>query len=594
MRIDRHSEVKQIWAGGRGFRSRSRCLLAMCLAAILSACGSHGGVNEPTGAAPESTSSAVHLTALEVQTIIAQAATQAQAVGLPVTIAVVDHEGVVLGLFRMGGTPPARPDITIQGGGSGGLDGMVLAAFPAPVQTAAAAAAISKAGTAAFFSTQGNAFSTRSASFIVQEHFPPHVNPSPGGPLFGVQFSQLRCSDVSRTGHPATTANLPLGLSADLGGLPLYKNGTAVGGIGIEGDGIYSADLDPSDFDQSLEEIIAAAGTLGFSAPSGIRGDQILVDGIRIPFSNAEPPASLNTIPYGTFLVQPGTDQIQAPISSPATGFQTLTIGGISGSFDANFPIVASGDLGGLTAPEVTQIIAQAAVQANRTRAAIRNPIGSPARVSITVTDAGGVILGIFRTADAPIFGFDVSAQKARTANFFTRAGAGASLTGAPGAPSLAGYATAMANEGAPLDGSTAFSDRAVGFLSQPIFPPGASANFQFGPLSKPLGQWSVFNTGLQLDALLRNNFLAVVNDCTGLPGLQNGFQIFPGAVPLFRGSTHVGAIGVSGDGVDQDDIIASLGSVGFEAPAGLRSDTRTVRGVRLPYVVFPRNPNLF
>ena len=80
---------------------RYLCSLAfMCLAAVLSACGSHG-LNEPTGAASESTSSAVHLTAGEVQTIIAQAATQAQAVGLPVTIAVVDHEGVVLGVFRM-------------------------------------------------------------------------------------------------------------------------------------------------------------------------------------------------------------------------------------------------------------------------------------------------------------------------------------------------------------------------------------------------------------------------------------------------------------------------------------------------------------
>lgn len=580
MPIDRHSEMKQARIGCVGFCTLARLLVAMCLAAVLAACGSHGGVNEPTGAAPESTSSAVHLTALEVQTIIAQAATQAQAVGLPVTIAVVDHEGVVLGLFRMNGAITA---LTIRGGGSGGLDS------PTPVAGGAQLAAISKAGTAAFFSTQGNAFSTRSASFIVQEHFPPHVNPSPGGPLFGVQFSQLRCSDVSRTGHPATTANLPLGLSADLGGLPLYKNGTAVGGIGIEGNGIYSLDEDPSDFDQSLEEIIAAAGTLGFSAPDGIRGDRILIDGITIPFSNAEPPASQNTIAYATFVGSGGL-QIQPPIASPATGFSPATIGGIPGSVDASFPIQASADPGGLTVPEVTQIIAQAAVQANRTRAAIRNPIGSPARVSITVTDVGGVILGIFRTADAPIFGFDVSAQKARTANFFTRTDAGASLVTA----GLGGYSSAMTNEGMPLNGSTAFSDRAVGFLSQPIFPPAASANFSLGPLSKPLGQWSIFNTGLQFDALNLGNVLSATAPCTGLTQAPNGLQIFPGAVPLFKGTTHVGAIGVSGDGVDQDDIIASLGSVGFEAPAGIRSDTRTVRGVRLPYVVFPRNPNLF
>lgn len=549
----------------------------MCLAAVLSACGSHG-LNEPTGAASESTSSAVHLTAGEVQTIIAQAVTQAQTVGLPATIAVVDHEGVVLGVFRMTG---ATTDLTIRGGGNGGLDN------PTPVPNATDLAAISKAGTAAFLSTQGNAFSTRSASFIVQEHFPPHVNPSPGGPLFGVQFSQLRCSDVSRTDHQASTSNLPLGLSGDLGGLPLYKNGTAVGGIGIEGDGRYTADLDPSDSDQSLEEVIAAAGTLGFSAPSGIQADQILIDGIAIPFSNADPPSGLNTIPFGAL---PGT-VLNPIITSPPTGFSPATIGGIAGSVDPNFsPFIPSPDPGGLTAPEVTQIISQAAIQANRTRAAIRNPLGSPARVSITVTDAGGRILGIFRTTDAPIFGFDVSAQKARTANFFTRTDAGTSLVSA----GLGGYSAAMTNEGMPLNGSTAFSDRAVGFLSQPIFPPAGSLNFSFGPLSKPLGQWSIFNTGLQFDALIIGNVLGAISPCTALTQVRNGFQIFPGAVPLFKGSTHVGAIGVSGDGVDQDDIIAALGSVGFEAPAGMRSDTRIVRGVRLPYVVFPRNPNLF
>ena len=577
--------VEQTGLGLMRLWSCARFLALISLVGMLSACGS-SGLNEPTGAAPESTSATVHLTAGEVQTIIAQAATQAQAVGLPVTIAVVDHEGVVLGSFRMARATTA---ITIRGGGSGLLESLT------PPPALAEFAAISKAGTAAFLSTQGNAFSTRSASFIVQEHFPPHVSPSPGGPLFGVQFSQLRCSDVSRNLHPAATANLPLGLSADPGGLPLYKNGTAVGGIGVEGDGLYSLDRDPSDSDQALEEVIAAAGTLGFSAPTGIRGDRILVDGITIPFANADPPASLNTTPYGSLS---GTE-LQTPVLSPATGFTASTLGGVAGSVDPGIPIVGSADVGGLTAPEVTQLLTQAAVQANRTRAAIRNPLGSPARITITVVDAGGVILGMFRTTDAPIFGFDVSAQKARTANFFTRGDAGLTLQAIP---ALAGYSTAMTNAGVPLDGSTAFTARAVGLMSQPIFPPGASASFSFGPLSKPLGQWSVFNTGVQFDAL---DFLGKVvpgtAPCTipglsavGVPNVSNGFQIFPGSVPLFRGSTHVGAIGVSGDGVDQDELIAAMGSVGFEAPAGMRSDTRTVRGVRLPYVVFPRNPNLF
>src|SRR3546814_10505940 len=49
---------------------------------------------------------------------------------------------------------------------------------------------------------------------------------------------------------------------------------------------------------------------------------------------------------------------------------------------------------------------------------------------------------------------------------------------------------------------------------------------------------------------------------CTTLPDvaagrnrLQNGIQIFPGSVPIYRGGRLVGGIGVSGDGIDQDDM---------------------------------------
>jgi uncharacterized protein GlcG (DUF336 family) len=544
----------------------------------------------------------VHLSAAEAQTIIAQAATQAQALGLPVTIAVLDHEGTVLGVLRMAN---ARADITTNGGGTAGqgLEGATITTLPNGT-TGAAAAAISKAGTAAFFSTQGNAFTTRSASFIIQEHFPPQVNPSPGGPLYGVQLSQLQCSDVSRTApHSANTANLPLGLSGDPGGLPLYKNGTAVGGIGIEGDGVYTIDRDASSTAPTTEEIIAAAGTLGFSAPAGIRGNTILIDGVAIPFANAEPPPSLTTIPFATFVANGGT-LLSPVIDSPPTTFVPMTVRGISGTVDPKFwPPLNSTD-GLLTAADVTQIIGQAAVQAETTRAAIRNPLGSPARVSITVVDTNGAILGIFRTTDAPLFGFDVSAQKARTANFFTRAQAGVELRAAAGVSAqnipvpLPGYATILANEGISLNGSLALTSRTFGFMSQPIYPPGATFPPTVGPLSKPLGVWSVFNTGLQSDALNLPNVLSATTPCALVgPGplgrVPNGFQTFPGSVPLFKTGTHVGAIGVSGDGVDQDDFIAAAGSANFEAQAGIRADNIFVREARLPYVVFPRNPTL-
>src|SRR5262249_48291554 len=182
-----------------------------------------------------------------------------------------------------------------------GLDGIPppsppLPPRPAPQFNAAMFAALSKGGTAAFFSTQGNAFTTRTAGFIIQQHFPPAIANTSSGPLFGVQFSQLPCSDVIPHSDvpqpppvpPAPVAPLPLGLSADPGGLPLYKNGRAAGGVGVEGNGRYTVDLNPTDLDTTDEELIAAAATRGYEAPAFIRGDQILVNGIRFPFSNVD------------------------------------------------------------------------------------------------------------------------------------------------------------------------------------------------------------------------------------------------------------------------------------------------------------------
>jgi hypothetical protein len=53
------------------------------------------------------------------------------------------------------------------------------------------------------------------------------------------------------------------------------------------------------------------------------------------------------------------------------------------------------------------------------------------------------------------------------------------------------------------------------------------------------------------------------------------------------------GAIGISGDGVDQDDLISAAGGNGYSPAAAIRSDQIFVRGVRLPFLKFPRSPNL-
>jgi hypothetical protein len=156
-------------------------------------------------------------------------------------------------------------------------------------------------------------------------------------------------------------------------------------------------------------------------------------------------------------------------------------------------------------------------------------------------------------------------------------------------------YADRALADGLSLDGSVAFSDRAVGFLHRPLFPDGIN-NSAAGPFSTPLSSWSPFNVGLQLD-LIKANLLAAIGGaavpCSTIPNLPNGLQIFPGSVPIYKNGVLVGAIGISGDGVDQDDLIGAAGGNGFSPAPGIRSDQIFVRGVRLPFLKFPRSPNL-
>ena len=518
------------------------------------------------------------LTADDVKTIIAQAASAATALNHPVTIIVMDREANVLGSFVMPGSPATT---TVRGNGAlgQGLEGAVVFSSQA---------AMAKAATAAFFSTHGNAFTTRTAGFIIQEHFPPGISFRPAGPLYGVQFSSLACGDINRT-------NGQLGLSGDPGGLPIYKNGEPAGGVGIEGDGLYTVDRDPADNDQPFEELIAASAVRGYEAPALIRGDNILVDGIRLPYSNVSNPPSPPTIPFGSLV---GASIFFPAAGAPDSQFTPAVVGGISGEVDTRFfPFIAGTAPSGtnaLTAADVQTIISHAAQQANITRAAIRQPLGSNARVTMAVVDTEGVVLGLFRQQDAPVFGFDVAVQKARTAAFFSGANAATRLRAA----GFGAFVDRAAADGLKLDGSIAFTDRANGFLHRPFFPDGIN-DTAAGPFSTPIAEWSPFNDGLQLE-IIKTNLVSVLTppftplfQCTTIPGLPNGIQIFPGSVPLYKNGVLVGAIGVSGDGVDQDDLIGAAGANGYSPPVEIRSDQVFVRGVRLPFLKFPRSPNL-
>lgn len=560
------------------------------------------------------------LTAQEVERVVAQAVVAAQARGQLATIAVTDRVGNVLAVYAMTG---AAAMFRIDGGRgvTGGLEN---------VQLPSTLAAISKAITGAYLSSAGNAFSSRTASQIVQENFNPLEANQPSGPLFGVQFSQLSCSDLVRRASDADLGpkRSPLGLSADPGGMPLYKRGRVVGGVGVIADALYSLDLNISDLDSDLDETLAVAAIVGFEAPAEIRANRITADGRSFRYADAPDaagspagPAALSTLPGALVPVAgyfAGALRAGVAFGVPASGIRRDTgvfadLGGyllVDAGNSNLFPVRAGSDAG-LSAPEVTQILRSGLAVANHARAQIRLPSGQAAQVTVSVVDSNGAVLGVVRTPDAPIFGSDVALQKARSAAFMSHPLAAADLLALPDAATIAPYVSALRaflGDATALSNGLAYSTRSIGGLARPFYPDGVAGSGN-GPLSKPYAQWSPFSTGLQLDlsagaivAAIASNSLAF--GCTGLSRLGNGLQIFPGGVPIYRTvagtSQLIGAIGVSGDGVDQDDMVAFLGLSNAaallgnglgQAPAAQRADTLRLAGGQLRYVQCPQAP---
>lgn len=603
-----------------------------------------------------------NLTTEDVSRLFQQAIAASQVLGVASTIAITDRVGNVLGVYQM---PGATTTTTIDGqiGAVGGLEGVTV---PASL------AAISKAGTGAYLSSQGNAFSTRTASQIIQEHFNPGERFQFGGPLFGVQFSQLICSDVT-TINPSLSAGInlesnlqaagligprpmPLGLSADPGGIPIYKQGDVVGGIGIELDGEYRLDRNVSDTDDDIEERIALmAQAGGFEIPSERTGNNIFVAGkslrtVDLSYDDLDAlPDALPALDPANFLAitfyTDGTLQSGATFGTPASGIARTSRAGVSAAVlvdaagNVRYPTRAGTPLPNgieLQPNEVEAILDGAILTAFRARAAIRRPLDSLAHVSIWVVDTAGVAIGMVRTSDAPVFGIDVALQKARTAAFFSSTDAGDVLNQVRARNAVGGfddYVSQVRNflqDQSALTGTHAFSDRAGGNMSRPFFVDGIDGNPN-GPFSHPFPgtaegrTWSPFNTGLQLDLVFQrlvqplgipqNPPASVTDTCTDQDvlgsRLANGIQIFPGSVPLYRGTTLIGGIGISGDGVDQDDLIAFYGvsrlgldyaghtdvgdaAYGFNAPPEIRADNiepGSAPGTRLRFVNCPEGP---
>lgn len=207
--------------------------LAVALSLVLAGCSGGSNTLDSVGTSPppptpgtsdsgcagQCANANSFLTADDVRKIIAQAVNEAKAQNSPATIVVSDRVGNVLAAYRMAGAPPTQK-VSSQRGLVGGLEGLDI---PAEF------GAISKALTAVYFSSEGNAFTSRTAGQIVQEHFNPGDGTAPSGPLFGVQIANLPCSDINvpfnGTGPSPGPHPAPVGLAADPGGISLYNPG---------------------------------------------------------------------------------------------------------------------------------------------------------------------------------------------------------------------------------------------------------------------------------------------------------------------------------------------------------------------------------
>ena len=490
-------------------------------AALLMSCGG-GGPTPPSSPSVTPTP----LSSADVQQVVQAAAQSADA---PLVIAVADRAGKILAVFRNATAP-----LTSTGNFGATVDSNELA--------------VALARTAALFSNNQAPLSSRTVRFISGIHFPPGVSNAPNADLYGIENTNRGCPlnasflpgqsiDPARsidglapglgviTGKADADDSNPAAVNP--GGVPLFKNGAAVGGVGVVSTSAAVAEF----------AAFSAASQAGFLPtvaqlpPPGV----VIIGGIALPFVNQ------TTAPNGVGLGSAAGTFVVGPLTGglPPEGDMVGPVGGASG----------------LTQSDVATIIDHAVATAEMTRAVIRLPAGSRARMTIAVADLDGTVLALHRMPDATVFSIDVAVAKARNVIYFSNPA---------GAPDLPG-----------VPAGTAVTNRTIGFGAQPLFTPGIDG-------SGPGPFFSLF-------------LFDLAHPCTqgsqAANANQNGVVFFPGSLPLYKNGVLVGGLGVSGDGVDQDDFVTHAGAIGFEAPSAMRADQVEVDGVRLPYQKFPRNP---
>lgn len=616
------------------------------------------------------TLSATVLSTSDVQTLLQRAAAASRTQSA--IIAVVDRGGNILGV---------RVEQAVQ---------TAIAKLPQPQQNQVYAfaidGAVAEARTGAFFASDAAPLTSRtireiSQSTITQRevesnpnlgnpnspqqgpglvapiglggNFPPGIMNTTSADLFGIE-------QTNRDGAPAAGRgrfNVPLasipagqGLSSPVsygvasgilptaqsrgigtlpGGIPLFKNGTLVGGIGvffpgpngfasyeqgfIAGIGQTAAQRTDAPLELQAEwmAFAAAGGASGLGFSVGAIGGAPALAGFDLLPASALPALknvlSINLGGITLDLFGPGglTNGIK---TLRQTAANVGTSNGLSGTDVKVLPggtkylagvTVPTGWLvtphdaapgaGPLTAADVTSIINAGIAAANQTRAQIRLPIGSTTAMVFAVSDKAGNILGLYRMADATYFSLDVAVAKARNTAYYNDPAQLQAVDQLPGvAPGVAFTARTFRYLALPQypEGIVGTNPAYFSSLNAPGINSRTGENLGaplpasvYSQLSTPLFLFTSFNAG--------RNFHNPNNLAN-----QNGVIYFPGSTSLYKSGAIVGGFGASGDGVDQDDVITFLATTAYAAPSNVtRADQVSFRGVNLPYYRFPRNP---
>src|SRR5262245_57028958 len=194
---------------------------------------------------------------------------------------------------------------------------------------------------------------------------------------------------------------------------------------------------------------------------------------------------------------------------SRLTALATLALAGVfAATIAATKPTTAAPDL---SQADLDQIVAQAVASANATNSGLRLlPTVQKTKMHIAIVTRDGRLLRLESMPDAWVGSIDIAIAKARTAAFFS-------------------------------SDQNALTSRIIGVLSQAHNPDGTGGA---GPL------WGIGNS----------NQIGI----SGSQAFRNGIITFPGGVPLYKNGQLVGGIGVSGDGVTQDETVAFAGAAGF------------------------------